>query len=350
MKKIWILAIGILLIGTNLYAADLIVDGSIGIRTTNPSYNIDIVNNAQTSSMGAVNISNSSTGSDAQTAFRLVNNLGSIAAFSLLSSGWATHGAFVPDGAYVDNTGSAGLSFVAYSDSVNADIRFATGIDATTKLIIKNTGNVAINTMDLADAVVPSENDKFKIVDGPMSFGFKDYASGQGFISVSNGTIRGYAQTNDTDGFVIGTQTNHKLGLRVNNTNYLTINTTGYIGLGITNPSYPLQLANGAYVTSGGVWTNASSRDYKENIKELNVETAIEALGKLNPVTYNYKVDANEKHVGFIAEDAPDLVASKDRKGLSPMDIVAVLTRVVQEQQKKIDQLSSEIQKMKGTF
>jgi hypothetical protein len=35
--------------------------------------------------------------------------------------------------------------------------------------------------------------------------------------------------------------------------------------------------------------------------------------------------------VGFIAEDVPDLVSTKDRKGLSPMDIVAVLTKVVQE-------------------
>ncbi len=38
--------------------------------------------------------------------------------------------------------------------------------------------------------------------------------------------------------------------------------------------------------------------------------------------------------MGFIAEDVPDLIATKDRKGLSPMDIVAVLTKVVQEQQK----------------
>jgi len=38
--------------------------------------------------------------------------------------------------------------------------------------------------------------------------------------------------------------------------------------------------------------------------------------------------------VGFIAEDVPALVATKDRKRLSPMDIVAVITRVVQEQQK----------------
>jgi hypothetical protein len=41
--------------------------------------------------------------------------------------------------------------------------------------------------------------------------------------------------------------------------------------------------------------------------------------------------------VGFVAEDVPDLVASPDRKTLSPMDIVAVLTRVMQDQQKTVE-------------
>jgi hypothetical protein len=52
-------------------------------------------------------------------------------------------------------------------------------------------------------------------------------------------------------------------------------------------------------------------------------------------VKYNYKVDKADKHVGFIAEDVPDLVATADRKGLSPMDVTAVLTRVVQELQRE---------------
>ena len=54
----------------------------------------------------------------------------------------------------------------------------------------------------------------------------------------------------------------------------------------------------------------------------------------MNPVKYNYKADKAEKYVGFIAEEVPELVAMNDRKSLSPMDIVAVLTKVVQEQQK----------------
>ena len=42
----------------------------------------------------------------------------------------------------------------------------------------------------------------------------------------------------------------------------------------------------------------------------------------------------------------PDLVASKDRKGMSPMDVVAVLTKVVQEQQNTISKLQDRIARL----
>ena len=47
--------------------------------------------------------------------------------------------------------------------------------------------------------------------------------------------------------------------------------------------------------------------------------------------------------MGFIAEDVPDLVAAKDRKTLNPLDIVAVLTKVVQKQQKVISKLEKRV-------
>jgi hypothetical protein len=93
-------------------------------------------------------------------------------------------------------------------------------------------------------------------------------------------------------------------------------------------------MASGARVTTGGVWTDASSREYKDNIEALSTEEAFDALKELNPVKFAYKTDMTEKHVGFVAEEVPELVATKDKKGLSPMDIVAVLTKVIQEQQR----------------
>jgi len=76
----------------------------------------------------------------------------------------------------------------------------------------------------------------------------------------------------------------------------------------------------------------------------------MDALTQLKPVEFAYKADTEERHVGFIAEDAPDIVASKDRKGMSPMDVVAVLTKVVQEQQKLIREQQRTAQQQKKTI
>ena len=117
----------------------------------------------------------------------------------------------------------------------------------------------------------------------------------------------------------------------------------GRVGIGTTSPSYPLQMGSGAYVSSGGVWTNASSREQKKEIMDLTTGEALDTLRGLNPVKFSYRVSSDERHVGFIAEDVPELVATKDRKGMSPMDVVAVLTKVIQEQQKAIAELSKKV-------
>jgi carbonic anhydrase/acetyltransferase-like protein (isoleucine patch superfamily) len=115
-----------------------------------------------------------------------------------------------------------------------------------------------------------------------------------------------------------------------------------------TVAGHELHTSSGAYLTTSGTWTNASSREYKEAITPLSADTAEKTLAALEPVTFRYKNEADQQRVGFIAEDVPDLVAMKDRKGLSPMDIVAVLTRVVQTQQKQLNALQAELAAMRA--
>jgi len=93
---------------------------------------------------------------------------------------------------------------------------------------------------------------------------------------------------------------------------------------------------DGTDVVIEGFLTLVSTREVKEDIRDLGGVEAVEALKGLTPVKFAYKANRGEKHVGFIAEDVPELVATKDRKRVSPIDIVAVLTKVVQEQQKEI--------------
>jgi hypothetical protein len=88
----------------------------------------------------------------------------------------------------------------------------------------------------------------------------------------------------------------------------------------------------------------SSSRELKENIAELSGKEAVETLKNLNPVKFNFKADSDKnRHIGFIAEDVPELVATSDRKTLSPMDIVAVLTQALKEQQNTISALAEKV-------
>jgi hypothetical protein len=97
---------------------------------------------------------------------------------------------------------------------------------------------------------------------------------------------------------------------------------------------------------SRGVPPEPSSREYKDNINDLKKEDASQTLHGLNPVTFTYKECPQEQRVGFIAEDVPQLIATSDRKGLYAMDIVAVLTKVVQGQQETISALSAKVSEL----
>ncbi len=101
--------------------------------------------------------------------------------------------------------------------------------------------------------------------------------------------------------------------------------------------------ANGAFLSAGGVWQDGSSRATKRDIADLSETDALSALRGLTPVSYYYKAEPGEQYLGFIAEDVPELVASSGRKSLNPMDMVAVLTKVVQTQQKTIDDLNARL-------
>ncbi|MDJ0918036.1 MAG: tail fiber domain-containing protein [Woeseiaceae bacterium] len=173
-----------------------------------------------------------------------------------------------------------------------------------------------------------------------------------------NGSIQIHDQTTAVAGLMI-TQMRGETGYILHNqastmtigagsVDRITIDKDGNIGFGVNRPQHPLELSSGAYVSAGGVWTNSSSRALKENIESLTLEEALAALSSLEPVGFNYLSDAEEKHLGFIAEDVPELVATTDRDSLSPMDIVAVLTRVVQEQQERIESLEQKLEQQSG--
>jgi len=170
-----------------------------------------------------------------------------------------------------------------------------------------------------------------------------------------NGSIQIYDQNSSVAGLMI-TQSSGDTGYIMHNRastltigagsiDRITIDRDGHVGIGASRPDHPLEMASGAHVTAGGVWTNRSSRDSKENIAILSSGDAVAAVMALQPVSFNYRTEQGEGYVGFIAEDVPGLLASSDGESLSSMDIVAALTRVVQEQQRRIEELEAKLER-----
>ena len=104
----------------------------------------------------------------------------------------------------------------------------------------------------------------------------------------------------------------------------------------------------GVVIFTGGHLVTPSSRALKEDIRTLDTAAALDAFEKLEPVSYVYKAHKEEPVVGFIAEDVPELVATKERKGIDAMEIVAVLTKVVKEQKKALEAQAEKIAELEA--
>ena len=133
----------------------------------------------------------------------------------------------------------------------------------------------------------------------------------------------------------------------VNATNYF----GGKVGIGVTNPSNAITLPNNPNSTGQGLansWTTYSSRRWKTNINTL--DGALETVGKLRGVTYNWKKDA-KRDIGLIAEEVGEVIPEvvqyeengKDAKSVDYARLVALLIQGMKEQQKQIDELKERI-------
>jgi hypothetical protein len=194
------------------------------------------------------------------------------------------------------------------------------------------------NTSGTYNAFIGKNTGFYNATGGENTF-IGDYAGYSNTIGNRNvflGNEAGWAETGSNKLYISNSSTSYPLIYGDFSANYLVFNNKVGINSTSTAPTHLLDVGTGGAYCNGTTWVNGSSREYKENIEMLTSEEALAAFRELEPVKFNYKADKEEKYLGFIAEDVPELVAMKDRKGLSPMDVVAVLTKAVQEQQKTI--------------
>jgi len=187
----------------------------------------------------------------------------------------------------------------------------------TNSIFVKSDGKVGIGT-------------------GAPGWTFEVESTGTGAFMVAQRTDGATMEFSASGSYgIAGTKSNHPVRLRVNDSMIMQLNGSG---------NYIEMIGGGTY---NGTWNPSSSRELKENIENLNTDEAIKALKGLNPVKYNYKTNKEEARVGFIAEDVPELVAMNGRKNLGTVDIVAVLTKVLQEQQKIVEEQQRTIAELK---
>jgi len=100
---------------------------------------------------------------------------------------------------------------------------------------------------------------------------------------------------------------------------------------------------NGAYLTTGGVWTDISDRSKKENITELDKNSFLEKILQLKISEWKYKGTENEFHIGPMAEDFHKLFEVGDDSSISSMDKTGVLFLGIQALSEKNDEKDAEI-------
>ncbi|WP_019910205.1 tail fiber domain-containing protein [Paenibacillus sp. HW567] len=128
-------------------------------------------------------------------------------------------------------------------------------------------------------------------------------------------------------------------------TGAITVDSSSNVGIGKTaTDGYKLDVNGNLRATN---LAQTSSRTFKENISGLTAKKALELLNKLKPVTFNYKEEnGKQQNIGFIAEDVPHIFATSDHKSVVLMDIIAVLTTVVQKQQKEAVDMRKQVNEL----
>jgi trimeric autotransporter adhesin len=163
------------------------------------------------------------------------------------------------------------------------------------------------------------------------------------------------AKANHTGSFVWGGGMAADVASPADNT--YSVRASGGIWLGTTNtPSIPagrfINTSTGAYLTTGGVWTNSSDRDVKENFAPVDPQQVLKQVTALPITTWNYlSQDASIRHLGPMAQDFYAAFGlGQEETSIATIDIDGValaaiqgLADIAKEQAERIDQLEGEV-------
>jgi TolA-binding protein len=101
---------------------------------------------------------------------------------------------------------------------------------------------------------------------------------------------------------------------------------------------------NGAYLTPGGVWTNASSRHFKHALQAVNTASVLEKVLSLKVSTWEYKDSTEGRHMGPMAEDFSTAFAlGKDAQRIATVDEGGVALAAIQGLNEKLERENAQL-------
>jgi hypothetical protein len=340
--------------GINLYGAGnaLIIDTNrnIGIGTTNPAYKLDVVgafrlqpSSAPTGANGVIYYDSSSN------KFRCYQN-----------------------GSWVDCIGGSGVSFpllaplgsatnpsYSFSGDTNTGI-FSAGADilsfttgGTERMRINSSGNVGIGTtnpayrLDISGDVRWSGTLQGGSVPWQRLTSFPSACPSGQFVTAVGSTLN--CATPSVSGGVTGSGSQNYLAKWTGSTSLgnSIIYDNGNIGIGTTSPSYKLDVSGDVRASA---FYYSSDINLKTNIKPL--ENSLAKILQLQGFSFNWK-ENQEPSIGLLAQEVekifPELVSGKDgSKTVDYGKLVPVLIEAIKEQQREIEKLKLEIEKIKS--
>jgi hypothetical protein len=117
-----------------------------------------------------------------------------------------------------------------------------------------------------------------------------------------------------------------------------TFSVTKTITASETADTIALRNGSGQLVATG--FFQASSRTLKTNITPFT-RSALDIIREVTVVSFNYKTDVINKHIGFIAEDTPEELSTRSKNVMDSNNTIGVLLKAIQELESRIKTLES---------
>ncbi len=107
--------------------------------------------------------------------------------------------------------------------------------------------------------------------------------------------------------------------------------------LSSSSSSHPIEHSSGAHLTSGGVWTNASDENLKENFQPIDGAELLEKIEQLPISEWNYKIESDDvKHIGPTAQDFQKVFGiGENDKTISTIDPSGIALAAIKELNKQ---------------